>query len=101
MVGHIAKSDGPRGLYAGLSAALARQLSYGTMRIGMFEWLRDATYQGPVDDMGVAHKLAIGLVSGAVAAVSCCPVEVSLVRMQADSAAPGPRDVSVCFALQH
>ncbi len=39
---NIVKSEGPIGLYAGLSAAAARQLSYGNLRLGIYSTLRDS-----------------------------------------------------------
>jgi len=39
-------------------------------------------------DIPFYQKLGIGLMAGGTAAALCCPVEVSLVRMQADGAAP-------------
>jgi len=40
----IVKSEGPVGLYAGLSAAAARQLSYGNLRLGIYSTLRDSEH---------------------------------------------------------
>ncbi|KAF3355408.1 hypothetical protein VdG1_04093 [Verticillium dahliae VDG1] len=37
---HILRSDGPAGLYAGLSASLLRQMTYSTVRFGVYEELK-------------------------------------------------------------
>jgi Ca2+-binding EF-hand superfamily protein len=87
--------EGIAGLHGGLSAALTRQFTYTTARIGLYDVLRDAGKAslppGAVDDgtaSGFAFKLGCGLAAGGIAAAASCPVEVSLVRMQADGLAP-------------
>lgn len=82
----IVKTEGPIGLYAGLSAAAARQLSYGNLRLGIYGTLRDTCFEGK-DPSGFA-KLGMGCVSGGVAAFFSNPIEVTLVRMQADGRLP-------------
>lgn len=37
---YIVKADGLRGLYAGLSASLLRQITYSTTRFGIYEELK-------------------------------------------------------------
>lgn len=83
----IVAREGVKGLYGGLSAAVARQLSYGNMRLGLYETFKEMTYGHDVEPHGVA-KLALGLSAGGVAAFLSNPIEVSLVRMQADGRLP-------------
>jgi solute carrier family 25 oxoglutarate transporter 11 len=83
----IAKQEGVFGLYAGMSAAMTRQFTYGTMRLGLYDVFRERVV-GPGETPNVFQKLACGLSAGGIAAASCCPVEVALVRMQADGAKP-------------
>ena len=82
----IVKSEGPIGLYAGLSAAAARQLSYGNLRLGIYATLRDTWFGGK--DPNGASKLGMGCIAGGIAAFFSNPIEVTLVRMQADGRLP-------------
>ena len=89
-MGHLARSlmkaEGPLGFYAGISAAATRQLTYGTMRLGLYGTMRDSLFPDS-EPQGVA-KLGLGLCAGGVASFLSNPVEVSLVRMQADGRLP-------------
>lgn len=82
----IVKTEGPLGLYAGMSAAAARQLSYGNLRLGIYSTLRDTAFEGR--DPSGAAKLGMGCVAGGTAAFLSNPIEVALVRMQADGRLP-------------
>ena len=85
----IAKSEGIPGLYSGISAAVARQLTYTTARLGLYDVIREQ-WAGSVPvggQLSLLDKAVIGLSAGSIAAFGCCPVEVSLVRMQADASA--------------
>ena len=109
----IVKVDGIAGLYAGVNAALLRQATYGTARIGLHsnfsEKLRD--YNGganiPICKLscsGVAapptaghritshqfagQKFISSFCSGAIASSIGNPFDVALVRMQADTSKP-------------
>ncbi|RQM21046.1 hypothetical protein B5M09_004131 [Aphanomyces astaci] len=87
----IAK-QGVHGLYAGLSAAVARQMVYGTTRLGMHRALSDSLQasrvkQGATDGLPLWMKSSVAIFTGAVAATLGCPMDVALVRMQADTLA--------------
>jgi solute carrier family 25 oxoglutarate transporter 11 len=90
-VSGIVGKEGFRGLYSGLSAAMARQLSYTTTRIGLYDVFREMAAPGSAGAgapaPSVMTKMLCGISAGAIAATLCCPVEVALVRMQADGAA--------------
>ena len=90
-MGRLAKDiiakEGPTGLYGGLSAAVARQLSYGNLRLGLYQTFKEAAFGKEQDPTG-ASKLGLGLASGGVASFLSNPIEVSLVRMQADGRLP-------------
>jgi len=90
-MGRLAKDiiakEGPTGLYGGLSAAVARQLSYGNLRLGLYQTFKEAAFGKERDPTGVS-KLGLGLASGGVASFLSNPIEVSLVRMQADGRLP-------------
>jgi len=92
----IAKGEGVVGLYAGLSASILRQLTFSTMRHGGYaalcamqvdaDTLREAHEQGhhPDSTLGMHQRILAGCVAGFTSAVIANPVDVTLIRMQAD-----------------
>lgn len=83
----LKETGGVRGLYDGLSAGVLRQVFYATSRFGLFETFRDMLleYRGKID---FASRVAIGAVTGGIAAYISCPMEVCVVRMANDSTLP-------------
>lgn len=83
----ILANEGFGGLYAGLNFALWRQCTYTTSRMGLYDTLLPmlADSRGKTSALG---KASAGLIAGAIAAAACCPVDVGLVRAQADARAP-------------
>lgn len=75
------------GLYSGLSAAIARQMSYTTMRLGFFDEIKAFLAQRQVQENALTRSLS-AMTAGACASFLACPVEVCLVRMQADGKLP-------------
>lgn len=78
-------------LYQGLSAAILRQLVYGTMRLGLFSTFekhleRKAHERNTTITFG--ERALAGLGAGALAAFTGNPTEVVLIRMQADGLKP-------------
>lgn len=92
IVRQVLKHEGIATFYAGWSAQMVRQLTYGTARLGLFQWLRD--YASPRDSNGkllalsFPLKVSCGLVAGMAGAIVGNPAEVALVRMQADKMMP-------------
>lgn len=82
----IARTEGVAALYSGLSAALTRQVTYTTLRLGLYASLRDAWAERH-GSVSVAGKFVSGTLAGAVASAVSTPVEVSMVRMYNDGAA--------------
>ncbi|CAK4077031.1 unnamed protein product [Aphanomyces euteiches] len=93
----VVAKQGFSGLYAGLSAAVARQMVYGTARLGMHRAISDSLQasrvkQGATDGLPLWMKSSVAIVTGAIAATLGCPMDVALVRMQADTlAAPADK----------
>ena len=89
VIGNIFKTEGPTGLYRGLSASLTRQATYGTARIGLYQAFSDEVSKrrggGPLP---LYLKFATSFSSGAIASAIGNPFDVSLVRMQADAMSP-------------
>lgn len=86
VVKDVAAQEGAGALYNGLSAGIARQLSYTTLRVGIFNNLRD--YWADKERSWWNGTVANGILAGAVGSGLACPVEVSLVRMQVDGKLP-------------
>ncbi|KAG6447488.1 hypothetical protein O3G_MSEX004986 [Manduca sexta] len=87
VVKQIAKTEGIFGFYHGLSAALFRQATYTTGRMGCFNTLFDyhtRYYGSPIYPV----RVAMGLIAGGVGAFIGTPADVALVRMTADGRLP-------------
>lgn len=79
----ISRTEGITAMYAGLSAALTRQVTYTTLRLGLYSTLRERL----TDDSGKTSMLAkfgAGTAAGGIASAMSTPVEVSMVRMYSD-----------------
>lgn len=84
---HILRNSGPRGLYDGLTASLLRQMTYSTVRFGIYEDLkRRFTPEGQKTSL----PLLIGLsaFSGLIGGFSGNAADVVNVRMQQEAVLP-------------
>lgn len=86
----ILAAQGIAVFYTGLGAALARQVLYGSARLGLFRVFSDALKARyfAADALPVSLKVGAALAAGAIAALVGNPADLVLVRMQADSALP-------------
>lgn len=83
------KEEGIKALYCGMSAALLRQAVYGTARIGLHRTFSNMLMErnnGMPLSFGL--KALSGMSSGSLAVCFGTPMDVALVRMQADSMKP-------------
>jgi len=87
---NLIKNEGFLTFYSGLSAALFRQLTYGTSRLGIFRTLTNKfTPEGKTAaDLPFLTKLGCSLCAGGTGALIGTPAEVSLIRMQYDTTLP-------------
>ncbi|KAL7624021.1 Mitochondrial dicarboxylate transporter [Parahypoxylon ruwenzoriense] len=88
---HIIRTEGPLGLYSGLTASLLRQMTYSTVRFGVYEELKSRfTHEGATKP---SLPLLIGLstFSGFLGGISGNAADVTNVRMQQDSTLPAAR----------
>eukprot|EP00002_Diphylleia_rotans_P040679 TRINITY_DN970_c0_g1_i1.p1 TRINITY_DN970_c0_g1~~TRINITY_DN970_c0_g1_i1.p1 ORF type:complete len:298 (-),score=86.61 TRINITY_DN970_c0_g1_i1:432-1325(-) len=83
----IIQKDGFGGLYRGLSAALLRQATYTTARLGMYKKVT-AALEEPGKPLPLVYKAGSGLFAGAFGAMFGNPADLALVRMQADGTLP-------------
>uniref|UniRef100_A0A7S2WJZ8 Mitochondrial 2-oxoglutarate/malate carrier protein n=2 Tax=Mucochytrium quahogii TaxID=96639 RepID=A0A7S2WJZ8_9STRA len=82
-------TEGISGLYSGLSAALTRQATYGTARIGLHRTFSNYLVElNGGAEIPFWQKTLSGLSSGAIAVCIGTPFDVALVRMQADGTKP-------------
>jgi len=80
---------GISGIYAGLSAALLRQVFYGSSRLGLFGWSTEyVQHQSGKKSLPFYQKTGLALGSGGLAAVIGTPFDLALVRMAADGRLP-------------
>jgi len=89
----IAKAEGVKNLYKGLTAGLFRQATYTTTRLGVYNVLtdyltRDDPTTGKQIPLSFLSKMGLGMVAGGVGAVVGTPAEVALIRMTADGRLP-------------
>lgn len=84
---HILRNDGVLGLYSGLSASLMRQLTYSTVRFGIYEDLK-TRYTTPGSEPSFPLLTAMAASSGFVGGIAGNFADVVNVRMQHDAALP-------------
>lgn len=83
----IIKNDGVSALYKGLGSALLRQVTYGTIRIGVYRYLSDQETKVN-KTVSFNKKLMYSIFSGAAGSLFGNPFDVVLVRMQSDNTLP-------------
>jgi solute carrier family 25 oxoglutarate transporter 11 len=66
------------GMFKGLAAGLWRQVVYGTLRLSLYEPIRDVVCKDP-KNASVVDRMVAGAVSGAIASFCSSPIDVSLV----------------------
>ncbi|ORY80804.1 putative dicarboxylate carrier protein [Protomyces lactucae-debilis] len=93
-IAHVARKEGPRALYAGLSASLLRQATYSTTRFGVYEELK-----ARVTDPSFGALVAMASLSGLAGAIVGNPADVLNVRMQNDLTLPPDRRRNYKHAL--
>jgi hypothetical protein len=82
---HAPLWQGFTSIYSGLSAAIARQASYGTARIGLHRTFSDLLLQrNEGRPLPFVSKAASGMLAGSLAVCIGTPMDVALVRMQVD-----------------
>eukprot|EP00042_Codosiga_hollandica_P033421 m.222816 g.222816 ORF g.222816 m.222816 type:complete len:297 (+) comp54183_c0_seq2:254-1144(+) len=83
----LLSKEGPTGFYAGLTASMLRQMTYSTMRFGVYNSLLEKFSKGG-QTPSFAWKMAYGSIAGAMGALVGTPAEVALVRMAVDGTLP-------------
>ncbi|XP_028322386.1 kidney mitochondrial carrier protein 1-like isoform X2 [Gouania willdenowi] len=78
----IGKEEGVRALYSGISPALLRQASYGTIKIGTYNSLKRLFVTHPEEETMLINVFC-GVVSGVLSSSLANPTDVLKIRMQA------------------
>lgn len=83
----ILSKEGPLGFYKGLDAAIFRQATYSTTRMGIYKTLF-RRIQERQHRVTFLQKIEISLTAGVVGSIVSCPSELALVRFQSDGLRP-------------
>ncbi|KAM4709592.1 mitochondrial brown fat uncoupling protein 1 [Discoglossus pictus] len=81
-IGTIIKTEGPKSLYNGLVAGLQRQMSFASIRIGLYDTVK-LFYTNGKEKAGIGSRLLAGCTTGALAVTVAQPTDVVKVRFQA------------------
>jgi len=82
----IISQEGRVGLYSGLSAALLRQMVYTGIRFGLYGKI--SSLLAPKGRITLFERVIISILTGGLAALITNPLDLVLVRMQADGRLP-------------
>jgi len=89
LIGGMVRKEGLASVYSGLSASLLRQATYGTARMGLHRTFSDELQRrNGGRPIAFAQKAGASMVGGALAVCVGTPMDVALVRMQADTMKP-------------
>ncbi|XP_034539869.1 mitochondrial uncoupling protein 2-like [Notolabrus celidotus] len=78
----MVRTEGPRSLYNGLVAGLQRQMSFASVRIGLYDSMKQFYTRG-TESAGIVTRLMAGCTTGAMAVAFAQPTDVVKVRFQA------------------
>ncbi|NWU55776.1 UCP3 protein, partial [Dromas ardeola] len=84
----MVRTEGPRSLYSGLAAGLQRQMSFASIRIGLYDSVKQLYTPKGAESTGLAARVLAGCTTGAVAVACAQPTDVVKVRFQANGAMP-------------
>lgn len=79
--------EGITAFYHGLPAALLRQVTYGTIRIGVYRYLAEQELKVN-NTVSLGKRFGYSMFSGAIGSFFGNPFDVTLVRFQSDSTLP-------------
>ncbi|XP_055479401.1 mitochondrial uncoupling protein 3 isoform X2 [Psammomys obesus] len=79
----MVRTEGPRSPYSGLVAGLHRQMSFASIRIGLYDSVKEFYTPKGADHSSVAIRILAGCTTGAMAVTCAQPTDVVKVRFQA------------------
>ncbi|XP_026995366.1 mitochondrial uncoupling protein 2-like [Tachysurus fulvidraco] len=80
----MVRTEGARSLYNGLVAGLHRQMSFASVRIGLYDSMKQFYTRGS-ENAGILSRLLAGCTTGAMAVLFAQPTDVVKVRFQAQA----------------
>lgn len=83
----IPREEGLAALWKGLSPGLLRQMVFASLRIGLYEPIRNIYHKGE-GPPPFAAKVAAGLTTGSIGIMIASPTDLVKVRMQAEGRLP-------------
>jgi hypothetical protein len=83
-IGKIVKTEGTLALWKGLSPALLRQGTYGSLRYGLYGPIKAALGMDGTKNDPMHLKIAAGAAAGAASSAICNPTDLIKIRLQAD-----------------
>ncbi|XP_076130037.1 dicarboxylate carrier UCP2 [Alosa pseudoharengus] len=84
----MVRTEGARSLYSGLVAGLQRQMSFASVRIGLYDSVKQFYTKGS-EHVGIGSRLLAGCTTGAMAVAVAQPTDVVKVRFQAQVSCGG------------
>lgn len=88
----IARQEGPRSLYNGLSAGLQRQMVFASVRLGMYDSVKEFyqnLFNERPDGLNVGTRVLAGITTGGLAVCVGQPTEVVKIKFQAQKRVAG------------
>ncbi|XP_028839983.1 mitochondrial uncoupling protein 2-like [Denticeps clupeoides] len=84
----MVRTEGPLSLYNGLVAGLQRQMSFASVRVGLYDSVKQFYAQGS-EHVGIGSRILAGCTTGAMAVAVAQPTDVVKVRFQAQVGTAG------------
>jgi hypothetical protein len=97
----IWKDEGMRGMARGMHASWAREISYSSCRIGLYDPIRKVLAQGETDSKVVAThvKFIAAFLSGGIGSAACNPCDLIKTRAQMAFPLTSPKATLSNFAI--
>jgi len=86
-IGVIAKEEGPQALWKGLVPGLLRQMVFASLRIGLYQPVREFYHKGP-GEAPLYKKILAGLTTGTIGISIANPTDLVKIRLQAEGKLP-------------
>lgn len=103
MILNIVQKEGPKSLYNGLCAGLQRQMCFASVRIGLYDSVKNqysSLASGSLPPGHVGIRILAGITTGGMSVVFAQPTDVVKVRMQAQVTGLAPRYVGTIGAYR-
>eukprot|EP00470_Lotharella_oceanica_P000962 CAMPEP_0170170152 /NCGR_PEP_ID=MMETSP0040_2-20121228/3117_1 /TAXON_ID=641309 /ORGANISM="Lotharella oceanica, Strain CCMP622" /LENGTH=236 /DNA_ID=CAMNT_0010409355 /DNA_START=84 /DNA_END=794 /DNA_ORIENTATION=+ len=88
--GIIVQREGILGLYKGLAASLMREGSYSSIRLGLYDPMKEIFGATDPNNTALWQKIAAGACTGAIGSALANPTDLVKIRMQSDIYAGPP-----------